>query len=88
MGHFEVPSLSSQQAVANNKTGLTTPLVAVYACGVLASCPQFEPHLVHFLRDTLITLALYYADTDSVASAVQELRWAATICLSCLCHTA
>ena len=74
MKHFDVPTHNSQQAVANNQTGLTTPLVTVYACGVLASSSQFEPHLAHFLRDTLITLALYYTDTDSVASAVQELR--------------
>ena len=85
--HFDIPSLGHQQAVANNKTGLTTPLVAVYACGVLASCPQFGRSLPHFLWDTLITLALYYADTDSVASAVRELRWATAIFL-CLCCTA
>lgn len=74
MKHFDIPSLGHQQAVANNKTGLTTPLVAVYACGVLASSSQFGQHLSHFLKDTLITLALYYADTESVSSAVRELR--------------
>jgi hypothetical protein len=73
LSHFKVPAHHSQEAVANNKTGLTTPLVPLYAGGVLASFKAMEGDIQHFIKDTLITLASYYADVSSVVSAVDEL---------------
>ena len=47
--------------------------VPVYLCGILVSFSEFQDNIVHFIKDTLVTLSTYHAETHSINAAVQEL---------------